>query len=195
MVADVPVGLFLSAGLDSSTIAALAAERAPKRLRAITLGFHEFRGTLDDETALAALGAQHLGVDHEIRWITRADFEAHLDHALAAMDQPSIDGINTYFVSLAAARMAKVALSGLGGDELLAGYPSFRQVPRLARLVGAVSGSRAFNVMARRALAPLFGERISPKYAGVLEFGGEVAGAYFLRRALFMPWAAPATWQ
>ncbi|MFN7958109.1 MAG: asparagine synthase (glutamine-hydrolyzing) [Holophagaceae bacterium] len=192
MVADVPVGLFLSAGLDSSTIAALAAERTQGRLRAITLGFHEFRGTAEDETALAALGAQHFGVDHEIHWTTRADFEAHLDHALAAMDQPSIDGINTYFVSMAAAQAGmKVALSGLGGDELLAGYPSFRQVPRLARLVGPVSGNQTLNGMVRRALAPLFGEKISPKYAGVLEYGGEVAGAYFLRRALFMPWELP----
>ena len=192
LIADVPVGVFLSAGLDSTTIAALAAEGAQERLRAITLGFHEFKGTANDETALAALGAQHLGVDHEIRWTTRTDFEAHLDHALAAMDQPSIDGINSYFVSLAAAQAGmKVALSGLGGDELLAGYPSFHQVPRLTRLVARYARSRPVNVAVRRLLAPLLGERVSPKYAGILEYGGDTAGAYLLRRALYMPWELP----
>jgi asparagine synthase (glutamine-hydrolysing) len=192
LVADVPVGLFLSAGLDSSTIAALAAESAPERLRAITLGFHEFKGRPEDETTLAALSARHIGVEHDIRWITRADFEAHLERALAAMDQPSIDGINSYFVSLAAAQAGmKVALSGLGGDELLAGYPSFRQVPRLTRLTAPLARSRGLNVAARRLLAPLLGERVSPKYAGLLEYGGDIAGAYLLRRALFMPWELP----
>jgi asparagine synthase (glutamine-hydrolysing) len=192
LVADVPVGLFLSAGLDSSTVAALSAESAQEQLRAITLGFHEFKGSPEDETGLAALTAAHLGVAHDIRWITRSDFEAHLDRALAAMDQPSIDGINTYFVSLAASQAGmKVALSGLGGDELLAGYPSFRQVPRLARLIAPFTRARAMGTLIRQALAPLFGARISPKYAGLLEYGGDVAGAYLLRRALFMPWELP----
>jgi asparagine synthase (glutamine-hydrolysing) len=193
MVADVPVGLFLSAGLDSSTITALAAEDAPERLRALTLGFHEFKGTPEDETTLAAVGARHLGVDHDIRWITRDDFEAHLEQALAAMDQPSIDGINTYFVSMAAAQAGmKVALSGLGGDELLAGYPSFHQVPRLARLVGPMARRfPGFGRGLRRALAPLLPGRMSPKYAGLLEYGRDIPGTYLLRRALHLPWELP----
>lgn len=194
LVSDVPVGLFLSAGLDSSTLAGLAAERADGRLRAVTLGFQEFRGLAEDETALAALTAAHLGVDHDVRWITRADFRAHLEHALRSMDQPSIDGINTYFVSLAAAQAGmKVALSGLGGDELLAGYPSFRQVPRLARWLGPLARHLpALGPVLRRAAAPLLGQRFSPKYAGLLEYGGTVGGAYLLRRALHMPWELPA---
>ncbi|MDP1832900.1 MAG: asparagine synthase (glutamine-hydrolyzing) [Geothrix sp.] len=194
MVSDVPVGLFLSAGLDSSTLTALAAERAPARLRALTLGFHEFKGQPEDETALAALAARHIGVDHDIRWITRADFEAHLDHALAAMDQPSIDGINTYFVSLAAAQAGmKVALSGLGGDELLAGYPSFRQVPRLARLTGPLARRwHGLGQRLRQVVAPLIPAHLSPKTAGLLEYGGTLPGAYLLRRALHMPWELPA---
>jgi asparagine synthase (glutamine-hydrolysing) len=193
LIADVPVGLFLSAGLDSSTITALAAERVPERLRALTLGFHEFKGSPEDETALAAQAARHLGVDHAISWITRADFEAHLERALTAMDQPSIDGINSYFVSLAAAQAGmKVALSGLGGDELLAGYPSFRQVPRMARLMGPPA--RRFPGLGRRlrqTMAPLMKGRVSPKWAGVLEYGGSIPGAYLLRRALYMPWELP----
>jgi asparagine synthase (glutamine-hydrolysing) len=192
LVSDVPVGLFLSAGLDSTTLTALAAEISPTSLKALTLGFHEFRGTQDDETGLAALAARHLGVEHESRWITRDDFEAHLERALAAMDQPSIDGINTYFVSLAAAQSGmKVALSGLGGDELLAGYPSFRQVPRLARLIAPFTRIPGLGRAMRQLITPFLGGRVSPKYAGLLEYGGEVPGAYLLRRALFMPWELP----
>jgi asparagine synthase (glutamine-hydrolysing) len=189
LVADVPVGLFLSAGLDSTTIAALAAEQAPERLRALTLGFHEFQGRPEDETALAALAARHLGVDHATHWITRTDFEAHLDRALAAMDQPSIDGINTYFVSLAAAQAGmKVALSGLGGDELLAGYPSFHQVPRLAHVAAPFAHLPTLGRELRRLVAPLLPRHSSPKFASLLEYGGRFTGAYLLRRALHLPW-------
>jgi asparagine synthase (glutamine-hydrolysing) len=193
MVADVPVGLFLSAGLDSSTVTGLAAESAPERLRAITLGFHEFKNLAEDETPLAATAARHLGVDHEICWITQCDFETHLVRALEAMDQPSVDGINTYFVSFAAAQAnMKVALSGLGGDELLAGYPSFRHVPKLARLAGPIAHRfPGLGQSLRRLLAPIVPTRFSPKTAGLLEYGGSISGAYLLRRAVCMPWELP----
>lgn len=103
------------------------------------------------------------------------------------MDQPSIDGINTYFVSLAAKHVGlKVALSGLGGDELLGGYPSFVQVPALVRRVGKLVPN-SFGRLLRKGLAPvLIGA--SPKYASLLEYGTTLSDAYFLRRALFMPW-------
>ncbi|HXC18119.1 MAG TPA: asparagine synthase (glutamine-hydrolyzing) [Holophagaceae bacterium] len=191
LVSDVPVGLFLSAGLDSSTLAALSAEESPEMMRAITLGFREFQGTPDDEVPLAAVAAQHAGIDHAIRWITKDDFTAHFDKALAAMDQPSIDGINTYFVSLAAHQAGmKVAISGLGGDELLAGYPSFRQVPRMARALAPLARLHAGKA-ARQALSLLLPRRVSPKWAGLLEYGTHVPGAYLLRRSLFMPWKLP----
>ncbi len=189
LVADVPVGVFLSAGLDSTTIAALAARRSGGSLRTVTLGFDAFRGTEADETALAAEVARRLGVRHEIHWIDRAAFIDDLDRILAAMDQPSTDGVNTYFVA-AAARAAglKVALSGLGGDELFAGYPSFRQVPRLVRLTAPLRAVPAVGRAFRRIAAPFTGRRIPPKAAGLLELGPTYGGAYLLRRGLFMPW-------
>src|SRR5262249_19230774 len=135
MVSDVPVGVFLSAGLDSATIGALACERHPGQLRSITLGFEEYRGSANDETGAARLLAESIGTIHQERWIRREAFESEFEALLAAMDQPSIDGINTYFVSKAAAGLGiKVALSGLGGDELFGGYPSFREVPKIARM-------------------------------------------------------------
>lgn len=192
LVSDVPVGLFLSAGLDSSTLAALTAESAPGTLKALTLGFREFQGTEDDETPHATLAARHAGIDHTTRWISREDFDTHLDRALAAMDQPSIDGINTYFVSLAAHEAGmKVAISGLGGDELLGGYPSFRQVPRMARALALFSRATALGRALRRLTAPLLPDRVSPKWAGLLEYGCNVPGAYLLRRSVYMPWELP----
>ena len=192
LVADVPVGMFLSAGLDSSTVLGLATDAAPGTLHAITLGFNELRGSPQDETELATLAARHAGASHEVRWITRDDFAGHLKKLMKAMDQPSIDGINSYFVSLAAAQAGmKVALSGLGGDELMAGYPSFRQVPRLTRMLGPLALPAGLGRGFRRFFSPLLGRHVSPKYAGLLEYGGILPGAYLLRRALFMPWELP----
>jgi asparagine synthase (glutamine-hydrolysing) len=108
---------------------------------------------------------------------------------LQAMDQPSIDGINTWFVSKAAASQGlKVALSGIGGDELFGSYPSFAQVPKLYNTMRHVGGMPLVNRLVRKGLAAVSGLLPSPKYAGMLEYGSSLGGAYLLRRALFMPW-------
>ncbi|WP_119290391.1 asparagine synthase (glutamine-hydrolyzing) [Azohydromonas sediminis] len=189
LVADVPVGAFLSAGRDSTLIATLAARHLAEPLRSITLGFDEYRGTGLDEVPVAEAVAQRLGARHATRRIRREDFEAERERILAAMDQPSIDGVNTWFVSRAAAQSGlKVALSGLGGDELFGGYPSFAQVPRLARrlrlLAWAPLLGRAFRIVS----APWIARLASPKWAGLFEKGGTLEGASLLRRALIMPW-------
>ena len=192
LVADVDVGVFLSAGRDSTTLAALAAE-AGGRLRTVTLGFDEYRGTADDEVPLAEAVAAHYGAEHRTVRVGRDEFLGLVDDYFGAMDQPSIDGLNTYLVSRAAVQSGlKVALSGLGGDELFGGYPSFSEVPRLAAVLGAVPGSAAWGRGLRAASAPVLGRVTSPKAAGLAEYGGTVPGAYLLRRALFMPYELPA---
>lgn len=189
LVADVPVGVFLSAGLDSTTLAGLASEQEHTTLKGVTLGFREFQGTSQDEVPLAASVASQLGIDHEAHWITRDDFEASREHLLEAMDQPSIDGVNTYFVSRAATRAGmKVALSGVGGDELLGGYPSYRQVPALVQYLRPTASIPLAGRLLRHVLSPLVRFVTSPKYAGIVEYGGSYGGAYLLRRSLFMPW-------
>ncbi len=189
MISDVPVGIFLSSGVDSCVLASLGAALGPGKLHAITLGFREFQGTPDDETAIAEEIAEHLGVEHATQWIEARDFHDEREHFLAGMDQPSTDGVNSYLVSRAAARCdLKVAISGLGGDELFGGYPSFRDVPRLRRWVpNAPTAGRVLRSLSN----PILRRATSPKYAGMLEYGSTYAGAYLLRRALYMPWELP----
>jgi asparagine synthase (glutamine-hydrolysing) len=191
LVADVEVGLFLSSGIDSSALLALVAELGGQPPRTLTLGFEEFRGAAEDETPLAAEAARLYGAPHAVRRVTRQEFDADLPRILAAMDQPSIDGLNSWFVSKAARELGlKVALSGLGGDELFGGYPAFVDVPRWnrrLRLPASVPGAgKLFRIASGAILPRLSG--VSPKLAGLLELGGTVEGAYFLRRGLFMPW-------
>lgn len=190
MAADVPVGCFLSSGIDSNVLCALASQVVRGRqLQCITLGFEEYVGTTDDEAPLAVEGARRLGVTHQVRMLSRPEFENDIERLLESMDQPSVDGVNTYFVAKAAAQAGlKVALSGVGGDELFGGYPSFSQVPRLVSLSRLVPLGSMIGTIARRAAAPLLKRTTSPKYASILEYGGSFGGAFFLRRALFMPW-------
>lgn len=189
LVADVPVGVFLSSGLDSTTLAALVAEIAPASLKTVTLGFNEYKDTLNDETRLAEQVANRYGAEHKTRWISRSTFQEKLPNLLAAMDQPSIDGVNTYFVSLVTAQTGlKVALSGLGGDELFAGYPSFRDIPRTVRVLSPLRSIPFLGKGFRLITGSLLKRFTSPKYAGLLEYGTSYGGAYLLRRGLFMPW-------
>ncbi len=192
-VSDVPVAIFLSAGLDSSTILGTAASKfCPRDLSALTLGFDAYQNTSSDETMEAKQIANYYGVPQQIKMITRADFEAESSRFLHAMDQPSIDGINTYFIAKMARDTGfKVALSGIGGDELFGGYGSFRQIPRTVNLVRALGVSRRFGGSIRRGTESVLKKLTSPKYAGVFEYGGTVEGAYLLRRSLFMPWELP----
>ncbi len=192
LVSDVPVGVFLSAGLDSTTLTALASEVGAGELQTITLGFNEYRGSEEDETFLASRVARTYGTSHKTQWVSRTDFAFHMEEMLEAMDQPSIDGVNTYFVSRAAAQAGlKVALSGVGGDELFGGYPSFRDLPLMTGVLGFAQHAPIFGRVFRRFSAPLLKRFTSPKYAGLLEYGGSYGGAYLLRRGMYMPWELP----
>ncbi len=134
--------------------------------------------------------AERYGARHMVRRVGQREFVEDLPAILEAMDQPSIDGINTWFVSKAAREAGlKVAISGLGGDELLAGYPSFVDVPRWRRRFGPLAAVPGLGRLARqfmRALPSRLGAA-RPKALGLLEYAGSWAGAYLLRRGLFLP--------
>lgn len=189
MVADVPVGMFLSGGLDSGALVALAVELGIGDLRTLTLGFDELKGTVSDEVANAEQVASAFGTHHQSHWIGIDQFTAECTQLLTAMDQPSVDGVNVYLVSKAAAASGlKVALSGLGGDELFGGYPSFRQIPKIVRFLSSFGKMPSFGRGIRRLTSPILRRFTSPKYASLFEYGTSVEGAYLLRRGLFLPW-------
>lgn len=128
-ISDVPVGLFLSGGLDSASLLALTGGH---RLTTLSIGFRE---AAFNEAARAAALARHFGSQHVSLQLKASRAAELLPAFLAAVDQPSIDGFNSYCVSqLAAKQGLKVVLSGLGGDELFGGYPSFRRLPQLLQL-------------------------------------------------------------
>ena len=191
LVADVPVGAFLSAGIDSGALVGLMRDAGQTDIETVTLAFKEFEGTADDEAPIAAEIARRYETRHTTRIVTKAEFQADLPLILGAMDQPSIDGINSWFVSKAAReRGLKVAVSGVGGDELFGGYPAFHDIPYWVRWLKVPAAVPGLGRAMRRAVMALGPERIglSPKLAGLFEYGGDYAGAWFLRRGLFMPW-------
>lgn len=188
LLADVEVGVFLSRGIDSGALLGLVKDAGQARVTAITLQFNEFAGTGEDEVAGASRMAQLYGANHKVRLVEQAEFRDDMPAILAAMDQPTIDGVNMWFITKAAREAGlKVALSGLGGDELLAGYPSFRDIPLAVGLLRAPAAFPGLG-QAWRGMAALTGAaRRQPKASGLLSYGGDYAGAYFLRRGLFLP--------
>ena len=184
LVSDVPVGAFLSGGVDSSALVGLLAEQ-DARVRTVTL-------SLDvealDEGELAREAAEQYGSDHREIPLRIDDIRDQLPDAIRALDQPSNDGINTYFVAQAAvAAGLKVAVSGVGGDELFGGYSTFADIPRirtahrlLSMLPGATTGLYGLLGHCPRS-------RMTDKLATALRFGGTDEGAYFSVRGIFRP--------
>jgi asparagine synthase (glutamine-hydrolysing) len=125
LISDVPVGIFLSGGLDSSCIAALAARRAPGRMKAFSIGFET---ATFDESDYARLVAGRLGVEHVVETLSEATLLEVLDPALDRLDEPLADPsfLPTFLLSRLAARHVKVVVGGDGGDELWGGYPTYR---------------------------------------------------------------------
>lgn len=184
MVADVDVGLFLSSGVDSTIVASLAAEQGFP-LATITVGFKEAGSSEADE---ARRTAERLGTKHTERIVSVEDARRALPDILRAMDQPTIDGVNTWVVSREARRVGlKVALTGLGGDEVFGGYDSFRSVPWMARADPALARiPRALRRgVARAALGD--GSAARRKLAAFVSDPRGLPHAYFYARLLFTP--------
>lgn len=133
MVADVPVGAFLSGGLDSSLLVALMAKAKPDPIRTFSVGFGDDGADLD-ETEDALVVARHLSTHHTRVSVAPERIARLLSSFAGALDQPSVDGLNAWIVSEVAAQDVKVAISGTGGDELFAGYPWFRTMQNFQAL-------------------------------------------------------------
>jgi asparagine synthase (glutamine-hydrolysing) len=189
LIADVPIGVFLSSGIDSTALTALASrERAG--LHTFTLIFPERKFS---EAEIARRTAKQFGTEHCEVELSGEEMLTRMDGAIASFDSPSMDGINTFFVSWAARQAGlKVALSGLGSDELFGGYSTFRTTPQLARMAKIALATPAGL---RQALAPaidFFGGRVSHgdagrKLAAAWAEPDSLPDSYFFARALFAP--------
>ena len=195
LVSDVPLGAFLSGGLDSSAVVAAMRAATDGPIRTCAMLFEE---AAYSEAPYAQAVAAQFGAEHFARVITADEVRRELGAILQALDQPSIDGVNSYFVSQTARQAGlTVALSGLGGDELFGGYPNtFGQVPQMARALRLAQALPGGASLARSLLG-------GPKWTRVrdaLAAPASLSAAYLTRRGLFSPSEAqalvgPELWQ
>jgi asparagine synthase (glutamine-hydrolysing) len=158
LVSDVPLGAFLSGGIDSSAVVGIMSQIRGVSTNAFTIAFDEGEY---NELPYAQLVAKKFGVHHDTVLLRATDFLDSLPAALDALDIPSGDGVNTYVVSGAIKRNGMtVALSGIGGDELFAGYPIFRQFQRLRKWRGIFDHTKGVRRLA----------------AGFVDAGGQQSG-------------------
>jgi len=182
LLADVPVGAFLSGGLDSAAIVGLMTRATGSRLKTFTIGFED---PAYSEAGAAEETSRFFGTEHHTHLLTGTEVAGDLDKYLEACDQPTGDGLNTYYASRAAhAGGVTVALSGLGGDELFGGYPSFTQVPGLAaklRWFRALPGPLRRGIVAR-----LYrGDARRQKLADILASARDIHEVAALQRRVF----------
>jgi asparagine synthase (glutamine-hydrolysing) len=186
MVSDVPVGVFLSGGIDSSSLVGIL-RRSGLQLSTFSIVFREADYS---EAEYSRLVAGKFGTDHHEILCSQHDALEALPEAIASMDQPTIDGLNTYFVSRQTrAAGIKVALSGLGGDEMFAGYSSFRTVPRMERFAGYWRHAPNFlkNVLADAYAVTVPDTDQSRKLVALAHGQDRLLHPYFLARMLFTP--------
>ena len=184
-VSDVPIGVFLSGGIDSSALVALLSRRA--RVSTFSVVFREAEY---NEAPFSRAVAERFHTDHHELTLSQQDALEAIPDALRAMDLPSMDGINTYIVSRQAVRAGlKVAMSGLGGDELFAGYDTFRRVPAMERFVRRSQRlPRPLRAPVAAAVGVLGGNTVrAQKLSALIAGEGGAVHPYFLSRMLFLP--------
>jgi asparagine synthase (glutamine-hydrolysing) len=194
LVSDVPLGVFLSGGVDSSAVANLAqkANRAP--VHTFTLAFEQPEY---NEGPIARRIAEAIGTQHREVMLTEDHVVSQLDKALDSLDQPTFDGLNSNYLSDAVRQAGfTVALVGTGGDELFGGYTSFRDLPRLHRWSrrlrwiprGALaSAARLATSALRRSNGAIAPQTRWAKLPDMLRRGDDLIGLYQLAYALFLP--------
>lgn len=185
--ADVPIALFLSGGVDSAVIAQLVSRHAPG-LQAVNLFFEALEGARSDERSASALIADTLSIELKTFSVSDDDILEEVPAFLGAMDQPTIDGINTWMISKRTAEAGfKVALSGTGGDEVFSGYGTFEVMRRIVML-GNLLSVLGLGPFARRVCDTFKLPRGKmEKLLAAVSVQGDAVRAYQVRRGLFMP--------
>lgn len=186
LVSDVPIGAFLSGGLDSSAVVATMRKVTNGPIYTSTIIFREQEY---NEATYARAMAERVGAEHYERLITPKDVWVELDKIFISMDQPTVDGVNTYFVSKTAREAGlTVALSGLGGDELFGGYPNtFRGIPLLMRALRLIERVPMAPQLAQNAIAWSGVDSRWIRVAAALCRPVSLPSLYLVRRGLFSP--------
>jgi asparagine synthase (glutamine-hydrolysing) len=183
LVSDVPLGIFLSGGIDSGALAGMIRECTAQQFLGITIAYEEFQHSHNDETPVAAEIAKLYGIKHCVRTVTKEEFLADLDEIFDSMDQPSIDGINTWYAAKAASEQGlKVVLSGIGGDELFLGYTSFQTLPRLVKLFRFITALPFGQSLTQLAFSAKARFSRNPRWAHAPSLLQTMSGAWWLRR-------------
>ncbi len=181
LVSDVPLGVFLSGGMDSSALVALMSRVTKEKPKTFSVVFDEAQFS---EAPHSRLVAEQFQTDHHEIHLTEDQLLGVLPAALAAMDQPTMDGVNTFVVARAVKEQGvTVALSGLGGDELFAGYSTFRRALRLKETSGI--SRKLLRSAARIGKAQLNGSVRRKKFWQLAESDGSPANVYAITRQLF----------
>jgi asparagine synthase (glutamine-hydrolysing) len=184
LIADVPLGIFLSSGVDSSALATVASEVHRGGIHTLSVGFDQ---PAFDETKEASALARELKTEHTVLRLTGSELLGDIEQVFAAMDQPTVDGFNTYVVSRAARQAGlTVALSGLGGDELFGGYASFRDVPRATALRRLIPFRVRLPEAAQDWVCRI-GGRGAAKAMELFARPSSTVETYLLRRELLLP--------
>ena len=187
LLSDVPLGVFLSGGVDSAGLVALASKARRERgesLSTLTVVFDESEYS---EAGAAAAIARYFETRHQEVRVTSADFRQALPHFLAAMDQPTNDGVNSWFVSKAAADAGlKVVLSGLGGDEVFWGYKHHRWMQKAALMAACPAPLRRLLAAAGSAWGKVRGRDNWGRTAW-LRNGASSGRVYLTMRGFFAP--------
>jgi len=182
LVSDVPVGAFLSGGIDSTAIVALMREVQLEQIKTVSVVFPD---TPYDESKYARIAYQRYGTEHVEVEVKGEDAKNHLDRIFNSMDQPTVDGVNVYFVSRATAQAGlKVAMSGLGGDEIFCGYSTFRDVPRVYNLARTVQSIPYASQIVRFFLDKTGNHRLA-KHSTILKGDCTLPKVYQTIRGLF----------
>ena len=188
LVADVPVGIFLSSGIDSTIIASIVSSNSKKKIIAITVSFESFDGSEYDEMSKAKKIAQNFGMEHHIFRVTQKDFQNDLPNILEAMDQPSIDGVNVWYASKAAAELKlKVVFSGVGGDELFFGYNHFNTIPIVFNLFRYLKKIPILNFVINFLLNLINNFKKNNRWRYISKLSNSIFNLWLLKRTILTP--------
>lgn len=190
LISDVPLGIFLSSGIDSSVVAAFASKLNKKKIKTLTIGFDKYKNTLKDETELAKKTSSFIKSLHNNFIIKKYDHPDHIKF-LQKMDQPTVDGYNTWLACTKTKNIrTKVMLTGVGGDEFFSGYNTFKRLPLLYdNFLLKVIKFLNLDKHIRNLLYPILKKiNINVKFASIFEYSDNVLDSYMLLRSFYLPW-------